>query len=109
MSIYRLVDVGYPTFKKIMNGRKWVGRVCKTTDGYLGIIGPTQHRATTSDEAFREVVAKHLNFDSAASLAASNSEVRAINRARKAVAQHAVDEMLTGNFLPLDALFRKGK
>jgi hypothetical protein len=56
--MYKLRDDGYPTFKKIMNGRKWVGRVRQTTSGFLAKIGDYEAEALTEIAAFREVVAK---------------------------------------------------
>jgi hypothetical protein len=56
--MYKLRDDGYPTFKKIMNGRKWVGRVSQTTSGFLAKIGNYEVEALTEIAAFREVVAK---------------------------------------------------
>ena len=56
--MYKLRDDGYPTFKKIMNGRKWVGRVSRTTSGFLAKIGDYEAEALTEIAAFREVVAK---------------------------------------------------
>ena len=56
--MYKLRDDGYPTFKKIMNGRKWVGRVSQTTSGFLAKIGAYEAEALTEIAALREVVAK---------------------------------------------------
>ena len=56
--MYKLRDDGYPTFKKIMNGRKWVGRVSQTTSGFLAKIGEYEAEAITEIAALREVVAK---------------------------------------------------
>jgi len=56
--MYKLRDDGYPTFKKIMNGRKWVGRVSQTTSGFLAKIGNYEVEALTEIAALREVVAK---------------------------------------------------
>ena len=103
---YALKDDGYPTFKKIVSGRKWVGRVCSTKLGhYLGIIGNTTFKGATEEAAFRGVVAKHLGFDSSRDLAEHNANVRATNNRNRAIAQHAVDEIANGNFKPLDLLF----
>jgi hypothetical protein len=104
MTAYRLVDDGYPTFKKIMRGRKWIGRVCKTKEGFLGIIGKTEFKGKTEQETFSEVVAKHCGYDSATDMASMNREVRAINRVQRKQAQHIVGEMMSGNFEPLDRL-----
>ena len=56
--MYKLRDDGYPTFKKIMNGRKWVGRVSQTAGGFLAKIGNYEVEALTEIVALREVVAK---------------------------------------------------
>jgi hypothetical protein len=56
--MYKLRDDGYPTFKKIMNGRKWVGRVSQTTSGFLAKIGAYEAEALTEIAALREVVVK---------------------------------------------------
>jgi uncharacterized protein YdbL (DUF1318 family) len=104
MTTYRLKDDGYPTFKKITSGRKQVGRVCKTKDGYLGIIGKTEYKGSTERETFDGVVAKHCGFDSAADMSNMNREIRAINRVQRAKFKHVADEMLSGNFEPLDRL-----
>jgi hypothetical protein len=56
--MYKLRDDGYANFKKIMNGRKWVGRVSQTAGGYLGRIGSYEAEAITETAALREVVAK---------------------------------------------------
>jgi hypothetical protein len=108
---YRLVDDGYPTYKKIVSGRKWIGRVCKIQNSYLGIIGKTEYKAPTEREAFDEVVARHCGYADAADMFSSNSQVRAVNKARKAEAQYVASEMLAGNFGPLDEMlgFKKGR
>ena len=67
---YRMIEVG-PTcsFKKIMHGRKWVGRVCKHADGgFLGVIGKLTAHRPTEREAFEEVCALQMGFGSAAEL-----------------------------------------
>ncbi len=56
--MYKLRDDGYPTFKKIINGRKWVGRVSQTASGFLAKIGDHEAEALTEIAALREVVAK---------------------------------------------------
>lgn len=81
MTTYRMVDHGFP-YKKIMCGRKWVGRVCVHAEGgYLGIIGKDNVRAATESAAFEEVAARALGYPSAAALLARNSAVRARKRA----------------------------
>ncbi len=56
--MYKLRDDGYANFKKIMNGRKWVGRVSKTASGFVGKIGNYEAEALTEKAALRDVVAK---------------------------------------------------
>src|ERR1700722_6575957 len=56
--MYKLRDDGYVNFKKIINGRKWVGRVGKTAGGFLAKIGNHEAEALTKMAALREVVAK---------------------------------------------------
>jgi hypothetical protein len=56
--MYKLRDDGYPTFKKIINGTKWVGRVSQTAGGFLAKIGDCKAEALTEIAALREVAAK---------------------------------------------------
>ncbi len=56
--MYKLRDDGYASFKKIINGRKWVGRVCQTANGFLAKIGNHEAEALTEIAAFQEVLAK---------------------------------------------------
>jgi hypothetical protein len=56
--MYKLRDDGYAHFKKIINGRKWVGRVSQTAGGFLAKIGSYEAEALTEAAALREVVAK---------------------------------------------------
>lgn len=103
MSALTLKDDGYPHFKKIMKKGKWIGRVARMPDGtYFGKIGHDEVRMPTEREAFDEVGARHFGYENAAALRAKNSVVRAQRRASKAAAGHALDEMLRGNFEPLD-------
>ena len=77
---YYLRDHGLP-FKKIMHGKKWVGRVCRHGDGgYLGIIGKESVRAATEREAFEEIAARAMGYHSAAALHASNRRGRQAKR-----------------------------
>jgi hypothetical protein len=56
--MYKLKDDGYADFKKIVNGRKWVGRVSRTDSGFLAKIGGHEAEALTEIAALREVAAK---------------------------------------------------
>ena len=106
MHRYRLFDAGYPTFKKIVTGRKWIGRVCKTQTGYFGIIGKTEYRGTAEDETFREVVARHCGFPSHAAMTKSNSAVRAVNKQYRAEVKQIADDMIRGDFSAIDRFFK---
>lgn len=106
MSTYRLIDAGYPTFKKIVSGRRWVGRVCRLADGtFLGIIGKTESRARSEREAFDDVVSRHLGFENVDDLRSRNRAVRAHRRVAKQNARFVLDEMMRGNFASLDKMF----
>jgi hypothetical protein len=56
--MYKLRDDGYANFKKIINGRKWVGQVSQTDSGFFAKIGNHEAEAVTETAALREVVAK---------------------------------------------------
>lgn len=107
MALYRLKDDGYPTYKKIVKGGKWVGRVCKTTTGYLGIIGPTQYRAATEVAAFDGVIAKHNGFADVEDMKRHNSRAHASNKAVAAAGRYAADQLIQGNFEPFGRLLDK--
>lgn len=105
MTRYTLKDDGYPTFKKIVTGRKWIGRVCKTEKGYyLGIIGPTMVKHPTERGAFDSVVAKHCGFEEPADMDQHNRVVGARNRVRRAKVKQVADAMIQGNFEPFGRL-----
>lgn len=104
---YRLVDAGYPTFKKIVRGRKWIGRVCKVQTGYLGIIGKTEYKGTTERECFDEVVARHCGFADSGDMDTRNRVVRAANSRARAKGRYAAEQLLSGNFLPFEKLLTK--
>lgn len=111
MSRYRLMPPeGTCTFRKIMCGRKWVGRVYRHADGTwrCAMYKCEQASAATPAQAFDEGVAKYLGFANAAALWQHNATVRAYNRQRRASAQHALNQIMQGNFRPFDELFRKG-
>lgn len=82
----RLVNVDMP-YKKIMQGRKWIGRTWKGVDGYYarvsGATSPSRIEVGpyhTERQAFDEVAARHFGQTDAAALRAHNAEVRASNR-----------------------------
>lgn len=105
---YVLKNDGYSTFDKIMQGRKWVGRVVKHAEGgYFARIGTIEARGATKAEAFGAVAAQALGFENEADLHDHNRVVRQRNAVRKAEARHAVNEMLRGNFEPFRAALLK--
>lgn len=104
---YRLVDEGYPTFKKIFCGRKAIGQVSQTPNGYFGKIGKTYYQGKSEGEAFNEVVARYCGYANHAAMAERNSAVRLVNRQKKAERQYVLDEMIQGNFKPLEQLLFK--
>lgn len=85
MARYVLRDDGY-SFKKIMSGRKWVGRVVRRPDGSyyarIGVQGQTPIEATrpTEVEAFEQVAAQAMGYTSAEELHARNRVVRKAKR-----------------------------
>jgi len=112
MSAYKLKDDGYPTFKKIIHGRKWVGRVGRKVDGtFIGIIGRTEFTGPDEGTVFAEVVARHLGYESAAALHARNSRVRSENREARRQARSLASRFLDGTFADqlsvLDELIEK--
>jgi uncharacterized protein with ACT and thioredoxin-like domain len=112
-NIYRLVDHGYP-FKKIMNGKHWVGRVYRHADTgrYHGKInakvgGGFEVEAATEAAAFNEVVSRVFGFTSAAEMDAHNAAVRAKNRGHRAEVKDLANRLMGGDFTVLDRLFDK--
>lgn len=105
-----LKDEGIATFKKIYRGRKWVGRVGKCEPGFekgafYGKIGNHLVYGRTEREAFDLVCANFFGFKSVDALEEHNDAVAYRNKVNRQRAQHVADEMLKGNFKPLDALF----
>lgn len=95
---FRLIDDGYPTFKKIVTGKKWIGRVCRRAGGdYIGLIGHTTFVAPTEAEAFDEVVARHLGYANAAGLRGHNAKILQKRRAAKAETQELVERFRSGD------------
>jgi hypothetical protein len=104
MTTYRMTDDGYP-FKKIMQGRKWVGRVVKhASGGFLATINrkpPITAQGATEADAFKAAAAKALGYDSPEQVYAHNAAVRHRNKVQRAYARYAVDQALNhGNFDP---------
>lgn len=110
MTTYRLLPPeGTCTFRKIMHGRKWVGRVYQNEDGtWRGVINRQERgQGSTPKAAFADAVSKHLGYADVAALDALNSIVRRQNRARKQHARHVLNQIINGNFKPLDELLRR--
>lgn len=102
---YTLKNDGYDTFKKIIVGRKWVGRVWKNAEGqYVGKIGATERTGLTERAAFDSVVAADLGFDSVEALDERNRAVRAANRQRGNEVRAIADRMIRGDWDALDQL-----
>jgi hypothetical protein len=105
-------------FKKIMHGRKWIGRVYKVRDiddpnkimAWVGKIGEHEYRSCRSEQdAFLEVAARFFGHASHADLMEHNRRVRCNTRNQRARARHAVSEMLAGNFGPFDDMLLRSK
>ena len=66
MARLTLKDDGY-TFKKIFQGRKWIGRVWKNAEGqYVGKIGKTESKPQPTERAaFEAVGAAYFGYASA--------------------------------------------
>jgi hypothetical protein len=110
MSTFKMINDGYPSMKKIMQGRKWVGRVVPHAEGgFLGKIGQDFFRAATEVEAFEGVVAKALGFKDVQSLMSHNLAAKQQNLAVRQATKGAMDAALyQGNFQPmLDLLSKK--
>jgi hypothetical protein len=106
MARYRLIDVGFP-YKKIMNGRKWVGRVYQHADGHwiCAINKQDMAKGKTPNEAFRDGVAKHLGFKNVTELETVNRETARRNREHKADARQAFNRFMAGDYTALDRWF----
>lgn len=106
MTALRLMPPGGTcTYHKIMTGRKWIGRVIRHAEGgYLGIIGKLTVRAETSVEAFEEVGARWMGYESAAALRSKNRMVRRARAVSREIGNYAMGEIERGNFEPLTKL-----
>lgn len=110
MSRYKLLapESNIP-YSKIVQGRKWVGRVYPKADGTFGaVLGKGEHvSAPTRVEAFELVVAKFCGFSSAQALKSSNAQVRAANRVKRENARAMADQFLHGSLEDQIALLDK--
>jgi hypothetical protein len=106
--IFKLHPIeGSATFHKITTGRQWVGRVTQHADGqWLGIIGKLMVKRPTRALAFDDVVAQYLGLTSGAELRAKNARVRRGKRLVNQVADRVYQEVLGGNFAPLDVVHK---
>lgn len=97
---------GTCTFRKITTGRRWIGRVTRHEDGtWIGVIGKlTVTGHATSDAAFDAVVAKHLGYDSADTLRASNARIRNGRRMLNKVGDVLADDIVRGDFSRVDKM-----
>lgn len=88
-------------YSKIVQGRKWVGRVYPKSDGTFGAVlnGSNDHvSAATRIAAFELVVAKHYGYKSADELKQRNAQVRSANRAAKAEARAFSKAFMNASF-----------
>jgi hypothetical protein len=110
MSTYRLVDDGYPTFKKIVSGRNCIGHVKQIEGGFLGMIGKITFKAKDEATAYREVVARHCGHTNYGAMKDRNQIIMAARTKARAEARYVSEEMIRGNFKPFNrALDRLGK
>lgn len=101
---YKLKEDGV-FFKKIMNGKRWVGRVCRHADGsYLGVIGNMMIKAQTETAAFEGITARFLGYANASQMKARQQTARAERHKYKARAAYVEAELPNDNFEPLDVI-----
>jgi hypothetical protein len=102
-----LKDDGF-SYKKIMQGRNWIGRVYPKADGTFGAyIGKAPHvSGATEKEAFEKVGAAYFGFSSPEALRANNAAVRAKNKANRALTRDAVNRALAGDFAGFDKILK---
>jgi hypothetical protein len=100
-----LKNDGYP-WRSIYRGRNRIGKVWQhaETKRFHGMIGKTEAMGSSFEDAFRNVAAKHMGFDSVDGLERNNREVRRKNSAMRAAGRYVADEMLRGNFEPFGKL-----
>jgi hypothetical protein len=93
-----LVDHGYK-FKKIMSGRKWIGRVTRHADGsFLGIIGAISVKCATELSAFNEAGARFFGYACASDLRKANAAERLKRSELKREADRVVSDLMRGDF-----------
>lgn len=96
MSKFTLLNPeGNIPYSKIVQGKKWVGRVYPKADGTYGAVlngNPLHVTADTRLAAFELIVARHFGFNSVEDLRDNNRAVRAANRMRNAHAKALVNQ-----------------
>ncbi len=107
MARLTLKDDGYP-FKKICQGRKWIGRVWKNAEGkFVGKIDKCESKPqATEREAFEAVGALHFGHASAEDLHAHNSRVRHANSVSRARGRALADRLLGGDYSAIEELLK---
>lgn len=107
---YTLKNDGYH-WLTIYRGRNKVGRVWQhaETKQWHGMIGKDESTGATSADAFRNVAAKALGYDTPEEVVAHNAKVRSRNRAAAAEGRYVAQQMLRGNYEPFGDLLKKGK
>jgi hypothetical protein len=110
---YTLKDDGF-AWKNIYAGRKKVGRVYRNAAGlFCGVItGGHTSEARTERDAFHEVAAQALGFNTAADLDANNAAARQARAARKRRAQAIAHDYINAptieaKFAVLDRIFKR--
>jgi hypothetical protein len=105
---YRLIDDGFPTYKKIVTGRKQIGTVRKLPDGkFAGIIGKTSFVSVDEITAYNEVVARYCGYANYAAMRSRNAAARVIANERRQHAEYVATEAISGNFKPLKQLLKR--
>lgn len=97
-----LKDVGYPHMQKIMQGRKWVGRVVRC-DGekagqFYGRIGKNEAYGSSFEDAFRKVGSLAMGYSSPEALSQHNAAVRDTQRAQQERIRPAKEALQRGDF-----------
>lgn len=96
---FTLHDLGYP-WKTIKRGRSNVGRVWQHvgTKQWHGMIGKDEATGSTMQEAFRNVAAKALGFETPGQVANHNAKVRHRNAVARQQANQAFNALMAGEF-----------
>jgi hypothetical protein len=105
---YTLKDLGYP-WRTIMKGRAQVGRVAFVEGkGWFGTIkNVTVGPYPEASKAFYEIAARDMGHADAAALHARNRAIAAHNKRGRAQARDVLNRIMSGDFRPLDELFKR--